>query len=407
MVLVAASMSNAVAEWWWLVLAVGCTALLADLLLPIRPRTPDDAVVHVGPDTRRGASSQASAGPGPAPGEPVPSAGLLDAPGATEPASYSEFDTVPAADVRTVVLPPSPSKDTQGAPVPAVGGTMSAAVETNPANAPADIRPGPSLDQSVWTSDALWVPKSSHDDVEHEDAWAIDDSAGRAALSDGASSAFMAREWARTVTSRYLDDPPEVNHGSFVRWVGRATQQWRDGAEHAGGAQAGADGAWWAGESEKRGSFATLVGVSAEPGEPTPGGRGIPLAYSAVAVGDSCMVHLSQAGERWKRIAAFPIDDPASFGKHPELVASTGARTDGSFPVLRAVAGQLIAGDALLLMSDALAEFALGAESGGAEQSVWDWLMSVGQEEFARGVVRARGASRIEDDDTTLVRLRF
>ncbi|MCB1270381.1 MAG: hypothetical protein KDB31_03095, partial [Microthrixaceae bacterium] len=63
--------------------------------------------------------------------------------------------------------------------------------------------------------------------------------------------------------------------------------------------------------------------------------------------------------------------------------------------------------DALLLMSDALAEFALGAESGGAEQSVWDWLMSVGQEEFARGVVRARGASRIEDDDTTLVRLRF
>lgn len=400
-VFVGANLSDTIQRWWWMVLAVGVVATLAEVLLPVRSQMPaapsaggQGSAIHYDP---------AAAGAPPESGLRR-EAGIWGGEPHVQPDAGREFDTVRASDVREVVLPPVPEQGAQGPdqPGPQAGSPPRSVPAVDPMNAPALLRPSPVPDHAVWRSDALWIPKSSHSDTEHEDAWAIDDTAGSAALSDGASSAFMARSWARTITSRYVEDPPEVSHGSFVRWVDRATQLWMESTGDPSG-----DGSWWAGESEKRGSFATLVGLSVAPIEPVGPGAPEGLAFTAVAVGDTCLVHLSPDGAHWKRIMSFPIDEPDAFGKHPELVASSGARSDGSFPVLRAAAGQLRRGDALLLATDALAEFALGVEAAPGEDTAWDWLMRVSQDEFAHIVARSREVGRIEDDDTTLLRLRF
>lgn len=404
-VLLGALIDDTLGELWWLVAAVGLVAGVTDQLLNDRTR-------------RSSTASPAHGPPPPSDRQPVPSAQPVSfEPVSLANASRSAWGThvspepsgVPAPAVALAAEPPplsaavarSDSTDLIGAPVNSVGldppNLPAPPVTAAPApgiSAPALVRVATQPAQAVWRSSALWAPKSSHDWADHEDAWAIDDTLGRAALADGASSAFMARQWAMAITTRFLDDPPVAGHGGFDRWVARATEHWASEAAAGEGSAS-----WWAGASEQRGSYATLVGVSLEPRESDDA-----ISFTATAVGDSCLVHLTPDDKAWRRALAFPLERPEDFGKHPELVATTGARTDGSMPVLRSACGQLRRGDALMLLSDALAEFALEIDRSG-DASIWTWLMTAGQGEFCATIDKARAAEKIEDDDSTLVRI--
>lgn len=395
-------LDDAVQQWWWLVAVVGVGAGLVELRMASRSRqesiatttgtaaSPTSAPAFPEPVARFDAVA-VSGSPQPGWGSGVSSKLTADssrvAPAVPEPPAVPGTADTRTGDGSTIILG-----------VPEGGAGLDApTVPVHPVatSAPAVVRRASTPSDGLWRSDALWTPKSSHEFADHEDAWAIDDTLGRAALSDGASSAFMARQWAMAITSRFLDDPPPTGHGGFGRWVTRATEQW---ATHAAAGEV--SDSWWAGASEQRGSYATLIGVTLEPEESDEG-----IGFTALAVGDSCLVHLTPDAKTWKRALAFPLERPEDFGKHPELIATTGARSDGSMPVVRSAAGQLRAGDALVLLSDAVAQFALEIDSAG-DGSIWYWLMTAGQDEFSATIAKARTACKIEDDDSTVVRIR-
>lgn len=255
-------------------------------------------------------------------------------------------------------------------------------------------QPAPTV--SPGFADVLWVPKSSHSPDEHEDAWAIDPGTGRAALSDGASSAFMAREWAVALTEAFVARPPRGSSVELRGWLDEVTRRWTDQMGRSAGE-------WWVDASHTRGSFATLVGITFGPGASSG-------TWNSIAVGDSCVVHLVRDDRGLRRLAMHPVDHPAGFGRHPDLLSTTKVGSDlpvapdPDVPAVRRIDGEYRQGDVFLLLSDALAHWAIAHEIDDPDS--WSWLTSMQPEEFHSFVVRERSSGALEDDDTTLVRLR-
>jgi|GEM_PF-469811 len=266
-------------------------------------------------------------------------------------------------------------------------------------------------------ADALWTPKSSHATDEHEDAWGIGLEHGRAAIADGASSAFMSREWAAVLTRSYVDTPPAHDLAAVRRWVATTSQDWSLAAHGTdSSAQVDHDGAtrklsdiraeidqkqnkdWWSAESERRGSFAAFVGIKV--GQDEASGD---VYWDALAVGDSCLIQVRPHGSVFVLECAFPIDSADAFGGNPELVATAGAEGAGLLPVIRTASGNLRQGDVLLLMTDALAQWAITQDSLG--HAPWTLLLGLTQPEIGPLALQERAKGAMVDDDVSLVRL--
>lgn len=341
--------SESVRSWWWVVAVVGCSAALTEFLrLSIRSRS--------SASRSRPVSSGVEGG---------------RRPGRTA--------TVPD---RPLSAPPVPRPEADLA-------IDSSSIQSGRPSAPASVRPDASGQRQGWACDALALPKSSYTVDEAEDAWAVDGSTRTAALSDGASSSFMAREWAQVLATSYLSAPLDHVGVSLRPWLADATARWS--SECSGG-----QGQWWVGESVQRGSHATLLGLRL-----TPSPRG--GQWDASAVGDSCLVHLGPSPNGYRRLVAFPIDHHGAFDRHPDLL-STASEDDADVPVLRRVSGEYRSGDVFLLLSDAIAEWALANEPG--VDRVWDQLVGIDQADFVGFVDRQRSIGTLHDDDTTVIRIR-
>ena len=97
---------------------------------------------------------------------------------------------------------------------------------------------------------------------------------------------------------------------------------------------------------------------------------------------------------------ATPIDDPAAFGSHPQLVSSLSG-SPAPVPVVTETAVQ--ADDLLLLASDALAAFLLRLAADG--DAVWPALRRLDTAGFARLVGEGIASGLLERDDLTVVRI--
>ncbi len=345
----ASAVSDRVRPWWWLVAGLGCVAALAEL---IALRSQSHATRVLSPSVPRRA----------------------------EPLERSS-GTGPELDRQTHLLPPAPQPEA----VPMIDASL---VPSRAASPPSSVTPDGRSAQG-WSCDALAVPKSSYTPDEAEDSWASDTSARTAALSDGASSSFMAREWAQVLTSSYVAAPLDQERAGLRPWLVAATQRWSDDCSDGAGQ-------WWVGESVQRGSHATLVGLRLTP--TSHGGT-----WDAAAVGDSCLVHLGPSQDSYRRIVAFPIDRPDGFDRHPDLLSTiNGSEVD--VPVLRRASGEYRDGDVFLLLSDAIAEWALAQET--QVERVWDHLLAMEPADFTAFVDRERTTGALHDDDTTVVRIR-
>lgn len=243
----------------------------------------------------------------------------------------------------------------------------------------------------------VWTPKSSHGVDQHEDAWSVDPSGRVAAIADGASSAFMSREWATILTEAFVTAPPRPQLGAMREWVLTQAQRWDDRSIDGTGPGAG-DGdesaVWWATEAHRRGSFATLLGVvvDAADGGVDGGGR-----WRCWAVGDSCVVQVRTSGGRFERVRSYPLDTPDSFGSHPDLVG-----TGGDLASISCMEATWTVGDVLLLMTDAVAEWALRADLAGHD--VWS-LLATATTGWSELVDSERRRGAMVDDDATVLRL--
>ncbi len=233
---------------------------------------------------------------------------------------------------------------------------------------------------SPWHWRALCLPKRGHAPDQCEDAWAADPSAGRFAVADGASECAFAPLWARLLTAAFV---AAARPGDVAAWLGEPRRLWRD--------EVGELVLPWYGEAKREeGAFATLIGL-----ELCPASGDRPAAWTAVAVGDSCLIRVRQ-----RQVRAFPVSRAEDFGDRPALLASRG----GPAPEVWRCAGTFRDGDRLLLMTDALAQWFLAEwEGGGLPWEELDLLVGAPEGLFAAWVAGLRSRGALRDDDVTLL----
>jgi hypothetical protein len=227
---------------------------------------------------------------------------------------------------------------------------------------------------------AWWAPKSGHTTTEYEDAYALEPTALRFAVADGASETSFAKEWAELLVSRFVQAPPLA--AELRDWVAPMQATWAL-------AHLDKPAAWYAEEKARSGAYSSLLGVSLEPGH-----------WRALAVGDSCLF-VVRAG-RLER--AFPLERSEQFSQQPVLLSSVPRANHGVWQDVRAEEGELRDRDQLLLMTDALAQWFLTETELGRRP--WAALQRAETAEaFQMFVHLLRGGGALRNDDVTLVRL--
>jgi len=223
--------------------------------------------------------------------------------------------------------------------------------------------------------------------AECEDSASVSEHRGRFAIADGASQSWAARDWARLLTERWIDEPAARVSDGFEavisEWVADAQRAF--GALDQGG---GADVPAYlrAHRTTREGvAHATFVGATIEP-DSTP-------CMRMVGIGDSCgFVVREQA-----LVASVPADvETAVFDSTPSLVMSCG-------PVPRPVHIAKVAaqpGDRCYLATDALAEVLRDRHASG--EPLWDRLDGLTGPGFLDLIDELR-ATGMENDDVALV----
>lgn len=231
---------------------------------------------------------------------------------------------------------------------------------------------------------AVTVPKDTERRDLNEDAWAVDDSVTRVALSDGASESFDSRTWAKLLVNAYATD------SSFsAEWLDKVLASYVAAVDY--------EALTWSKQAAfDRGSFATLLGV-----EMAPNG----LDVEVLALGDSVAFHV-RANQLQ---VSFPYTTAEQFDARPELLSTKASSNafvsePGFFWRNSSSTWNVQPGDVLLLATDAVAQWALRERD--TEPTPWSFLCSVSSgEDFESKVLDLRQESQIRLDDSTLIRL--
>ena len=151
---------------------------------------------------------------------------------------------------------------------------------------------------------------------------------------------------------------------------------------------------WFASEKAKQGAFAAFLGVQIDTRK---------NHWTALAVGDSCLMQVDDVGKKMRVLKAFPLQQSSQFTMSPYLI---GSKSDGELPDERIQIshGSLRDGDMLLLATDAVAAWLLKRHEDG--RPLWRWLYRKLRtpENFAALVAYGR-KNGLRNDDSTLVRV--
>lgn len=227
-------------------------------------------------------------------------------------------------------------------------------------------------------------PKEGNTDAQYEDAYCLAESS--VALTDGASAAVFARQWASLLAKDFAEGAPfPIREDAFweritalgARWAKDVTLPREDSAKQR---------AWWAEEKIPQGSAASLLVVRFD---------GVKL--HAASIGDACLFLVRSEKLKF----AFPLKKSSAFGNHPPLVPTEPARMKKKPPIVR-FSVSVEPGDRIFLCTDALAQWFLLSNEKKARP--WDEL-SVSESEFGVWVQARRDDDTLKNDDVTLVEL--
>lgn len=225
------------------------------------------------------------------------------------------------------------------------------------------------------------VPKRT--DEPNEDVCGTLPFCHRYALSDGATESFAPRQWAQVVVQTFLER--QVVDRDWIRRAGTRYARNFDRETMSWSAQAAFD----------RGSFATLLGLTLDPGR---------QAARVLAIGDS----LAVLGEGGRIRATFPYQRPEQFRQRPLLLAThlaDNARLLAPGVLAQATVQWSLRGlrdPILVLMTDALGAWLL------SDPAVrWARLLRLRNRVQFESLVRTeRACGQMRRDDTTLLRIR-
>ena len=232
-------------------------------------------------------------------------------------------------------------------------------------------------------------PKLGNSLEEYEDAWAHRQTRTpigiRVAVADGATESSFAKLWAVLLAESYVRS--EVTGAEFFARLKPARRLWRRKL-------AGRPLPWFASEKAEQGAFAAFLGVQIDAHE---------NRWTALAVGDCCLMQVDHVGEEMRVVETFPLQKSSQFTMSPYLIGSrpNGESLDERIHISK---GNIHDGDMLLLATDAVAAWLLKQHEEG--RPLWKWLyrrLST-PESFAAMVAYGRKKG-LRNDDLTLVRV--
>ena len=231
----------------------------------------------------------------------------------------------------------------------------------------------------------LLLPKLDHDASECEDAIAFDIQTARFAVTDGATEAFHAQQWARNLAEHWVRKEATLTLEEFRNWVATEGRELHDSWN-------GLTMSWYSEEKARTGSFAAFVGVELDLKSNTP-------SWKAIALGDTCLLHCR--GDAL--LKSLPLSRSECFNSAPVLVASNSKLHESTMPSVVIDSGICENGDVLLLMSDAAAAWCLQRFEHGDFDA--EFLSARTDDELNRFFDDERQAGRIRNDDLAIVQI--
>jgi len=259
------------------------------------------------------------------------------------------------------------------------------------------------------------LPKLGLSAEQCEDAWAVNNSASRFAVADGATDSYASGRLARLMVEGFADESGPRSAGEFPPWARSRAEAWVKSTPVAGLP-------WYKQEKARLGAHCTFLGIQLESSGPLSDASGIaepqralvasrhvdgacggehststPVAYRAFAVGDVCLFHVRDD----RLLCAKPVERPEDFGVQPALVATSRSYPGPGIETLVEWTGEIAAGDLLVLASDAVAHWFLVAAGQGGRP--WRCIVEASEDEFATLVARLRQENQMRNDDVTVV----
>lgn len=235
---------------------------------------------------------------------------------------------------------------------------------------------------------SMSMAKLGNDPNQNEDSCGAKVESGLFVVCDGASSSYDSKRWAEHLCSRYLALAPTLDDISLRQWAVTAVEEFQKPESGEKGTSQ-----WWGAAVDNRPSHATFTALRL-----TPSASGV--AWSAAAVGDSCLVHLRPDGQTFRLVDAFPIERSGGFGGDPWLLASNVQRTH-DLPPIRFTGGTAVVGDTFLLMTDEMSRWTLSLHE--SAQAIWPLLLTPDQEPLLDLISRHRADGTMINDDMTFV----
>lgn len=247
------------------------------------------------------------------------------------------------------------------------------------------------MNSNDWRFSAVHfvVPKAGLLSSECEDAIALSPRQRRYCVADGATEAFDSRRWAKLLTRCWAANDRLLSKEEFEPWLAvlgsRFEQRWSRRTLP-----------WYAEEKARSGAFAAFVGVAFLESDDC-------ITWQAVALGDSCLVHMRNRAI----VAALPISEPELFGYHPTLIPSNLQRQQGIGEHFTVSSGDVEQGDALLLLTDAIAAWYLrmAAEDRTRLDELHRILDESDFEGFGQFIARERAEKTLRNDDVAILRV--
>jgi hypothetical protein len=236
---------------------------------------------------------------------------------------------------------------------------------------------------------ALHAPKEGNSEEQYEDAFAFAESALpdrlTVAVSDGASSAGYAREWANRLVEAFATDTPfPENDATVLQRVAALGAEWR-------GAVSGGATSWYAQEKLASGSAATLLVATLDAAS---------RQLSAACIGDVCLFVVRNDRLRF----GFPVARAKGFGDRPDLLITEELGTRKP-PRIHRFTTAIEPGDRLFFFTDALSHYFLSRFETKKERP-WQSLPRT-NEELADWLQKRRDRGDIKNDDVTLIEVRY
>jgi hypothetical protein len=230
------------------------------------------------------------------------------------------------------------------------------------------------------------LPKIGDDERDCEDRLKItvDDNSARvrAAVADGATSSAFSGQWAELLVEAYCERPFS-DWNDFAQRAGVAAKRWSADVFAR-------DLPWHALERAQAGAAAAVAGVELSESV---------RAWSAFALGDSCLFHVRS--ERVVRmLPEYRIED---FGNNPLLISTAPSNNAGLASVYHSSSGQYELGDCFVLATDAASEaiLRLTQRDGGIAEFLR--ALSSGESEAREFIEQLRETNELRDDDVAVV----